>query len=66
MAFWSKKMERDPVCGMDVDPKKAAATYDYQGKTYYFCAPGCKAMFAKDPETYLRGSPGSMGPLGTG
>ncbi|MDI3548277.1 MAG: hypothetical protein PWR10_1929 [Halanaerobiales bacterium] len=31
-------MAKDPVCGMEVDPDKAAATYDYQGKTYYFCA----------------------------
>ena len=32
----------DPVCGMDVDPATAAATSEYQGKTYYFCAVGCK------------------------
>ena len=29
---------KDPVCGMDVDPAKAAGTSEYQGKTYYFCA----------------------------
>ena len=46
-------MEIDPVCGMEVDPKSAAATYEYKGKTYYFCAPGCKAAFEKDPEKYL-------------
>ena len=46
-------MEIDPVCGMEVDPKSAAATYEYQGKAYYFCAPGCKAAFEKDPEKYL-------------
>ena len=46
-------METDPVCGMKVDPKSAAATHEYEGKTYYFCAPGCKAAFAKDPEKYL-------------
>ena len=46
-------MAIDPVCGMQVDEKKAAATYDYQGKTYYFCAPGCKAAFVKEPEKYL-------------
>ena len=33
-------MEKDPVCGMQVDPKKAAGTSEYQGKTYYFCNPG--------------------------
>jgi YHS domain-containing protein len=38
---------------MDVDEKAAAATYEYQGKTYYFCAPGCKAAFEKDPQKYV-------------
>ncbi|MBI4538301.1 MAG: YHS domain-containing protein [Gemmatimonadetes bacterium] len=61
MPFWSKKKERDPVCGMDVDRKKAAATHEYEGKTYYFCAPGCEAAFAKDPEKYLKGSGGGGG-----
>jgi YHS domain-containing protein len=46
-------MAIDPVCGMEVDEKTAAATYEYKGKTYYFCAPGCKADFVKDPERYL-------------
>ena len=46
-------MELDPVCGMTIDPKEAAGTSDYKGKTYYFCAPGCKRSFDKDPEKYL-------------
>jgi YHS domain-containing protein len=46
-------MAIDPVCGMEVEEKSAAATYEYQGKTYYFCAPGCKTAFEKDPEKYL-------------
>lgn len=46
-------MERDPVCGMMVDPKTAAAKMEYQGKTYYFCSPGCKSDFEKDPQQYL-------------
>jgi Cu+-exporting ATPase len=46
-------MAVDPVCGMQVDEKSAAATYQYKGQTYYFCAPGCKAAFEKDPEKYL-------------
>ncbi|GAB4535103.1 MAG: YHS domain-containing protein [Anaerolineales bacterium] len=46
-------MAIDPVCGMQVDEKSAAATFDYKGQTYYFCAPGCKAAFEKDPESYL-------------
>ena len=46
-------MEKDPVCGMEVDPKTAAGKSEYQGKTYYFCSPGCKRDFDKDPEKYL-------------
>lgn len=46
-------MPVDPVCGMEVDPKSAAATYEYKGEMYYFCTPGCKAAFEKDPEKYL-------------
>ncbi len=42
-------MERDVVCGMQVDPAKAAATSDYNGKTYYFCAKGCKTKFDANP-----------------
>ena len=38
---------------MQVDENSAAATYEFKGKTYYFCAPGCKADFEKDPEKYL-------------
>ncbi|HEX8230724.1 MAG TPA: YHS domain-containing protein [Chloroflexia bacterium] len=46
-------MEKDPVCGMDVDPSTAAGSSEYKGTTYYFCAPGCKRQFDKDPERYL-------------
>lgn len=47
-------MAKDPVCGMDVDEKKAAATSNYQGQTYYFCAEACKRAFEKDPGKYLK------------
>lgn len=46
-------MAIDPVCEMEVDEATAAATSLYQGRTYYFCAPGCKAAFDGDPERYL-------------
>lgn len=54
-------MAIDPVCGMDVNEESAAATYEYEGQTYYFCAPGCKAAFEKDPEKYLSGRGGQVG-----
>lgn len=46
-------MAKDPVCGMMVDEKKAAGKSEYQGKTYYFCAPGCKAKFDSNPAHYI-------------
>jgi YHS domain-containing protein len=47
-------MAKDPVCGMEVDEQKAAAKINYQGKTYYFCSPGCKSAFEKEPEKYVQ------------
>jgi YHS domain-containing protein len=45
-------MEKDPVCGMQVDPQRAAGTSAYQGRTYYFCSTGCKQKFDQNPEQY--------------
>jgi P-type Cu+ transporter len=49
-----ERMERDPVCGMSVDPSEAAAKVEHGGKTYYFCAPGCAKRFQQAPEKYLQ------------
>ncbi len=49
-------MAQDPVCHMNVDEKKAAATSVYKEKTYYFCAKGCKEAFDKEPEKYVKGT----------
>ncbi len=46
-------MAKDLVCGMDVDEKTAAGRSEYQGQTYYFCSPGCKQTFDKNPEKYV-------------
>jgi P-type Cu+ transporter len=46
-------VERDPVCGMVVDPQKAAARVEHAGHTYYFCAQGCARRFEQAPEKYL-------------
>jgi YHS domain-containing protein len=53
--------EKDPVCGMDVDPKAAAGKSEYQGQTYYFCSPGCKRSFDKEPEKYVDKSQAQRG-----
>src|SRR5213594_4087196 len=54
-------MPIDPVCGMTVDEQTAPATAVHNGTTYYFCAPGCKRTFEKDPEAVLKGGPPGMG-----
>ncbi len=47
-------MEKDPICGMMVDPKFAAGSSTHNGKTYYFCGLGCKAKFDKNPAKYAK------------
>lgn len=49
---------RDLVCDMMIDPKTAAATSEYKGQTYYFCARGCKLAFDKDPEKFVKKAQG--------
>jgi Cu+-exporting ATPase len=46
----------DPVCGMTVDPDRAAGRWDYQGQTYWFCSAHCQQRFQADPEHYLHGA----------
>jgi YHS domain-containing protein len=48
-------MAIDPICKMEVDEKKAAATYEYQGKKYYFWSAACKEKFVKQPEEFIAG-----------
>jgi Cu+-exporting ATPase len=43
----------DPVCGMKIDPARAAASSDYGGRTIYFCSPSCKTKFDASPAAYL-------------
>src|SRR5438445_478386 len=48
------RMEKDPVCGMMVDPKRAAGSSVFGGKTYVFCSAGCKASFDRNPAKYAK------------
>jgi xanthine dehydrogenase accessory factor len=47
----------DPVCLMEVEIATAKFTHEYEGKMYYFCAPGCKTTFHKNPQPYLNAKP---------
>lgn len=54
-------MATDPVCGMEVKESDAAGTSVYKGKTYYFCAQGCKKKFDEHPEQYIKSEEGNDG-----
>ena len=47
----------DPVCGMTVDPARAAGHVDYQGQTYYFCGRGCVEKFRANPAEFIKPRP---------
>ena len=46
-------IEIDPVCGMEVDTTTSLLSFEYDGKTYWFCGKGCLLEFKDDPEKYL-------------
>ncbi len=47
-------MAIDPVCGMNVDEKKAKYVSEYKARRYYFCSSTCKNLFDKDPQKYVK------------
>lgn len=48
----SKGTAKDPVCGMNVNPAKAAGSYEYAGRTYFFCCKSCLTRFGAEPAKY--------------
>ena len=57
---------KDPVCGMDVDEKKAAAinrTTAHSGRTYYFCSDDCKKRFDAEPMKFANGATATAMPV---
>src|SRR5262245_42820458 len=62
----SSGVERDPVCGMTVDPATAQAVVEHAGKRYYFCCPGCARKFQLAPDQYLRPRASSSGLVALG
>ena len=47
-----QKTAKDVVCGMTVDPEKAAASVEFAGRRYYFCCEYCRDKFLASPEDY--------------
>jgi P-type Cu+ transporter len=54
--------ERDPVCGMTVDPAAAQHRSEHAGHTYYFCSNRCRERFEADPASYLTAAPVAKAP----
>lgn len=46
-------MVKDVVCGMSIDPEKAATKMTHKGQTHYFCSQSCHQQFMVDPEKYI-------------
>src|ERR1700732_5439912 len=53
--------QKDPVCGMDVNPPPAHHQTQHNGKEYFFCCAGCLAKFQTNPENFLSSAPQPMG-----
>jgi Cu+-exporting ATPase len=49
---------KDVVCGMTIDPARAAGTSTVDGIPYFFCSAGCKAKFDANPQQYIISSAG--------
>src|SRR4029077_1563607 len=47
----------DPVCGMTVDPERAAGSWEYGGKTWHFCSQRCLETFRAAPERFRGETP---------
>ena len=56
-------LERDPVCGMTVNPATAKHVYEHAGKKYYFCCASCAEKFKANPEGYLNPPAPKSSPL---
>jgi Cu+-exporting ATPase len=71
MSTTSNALQKDPVCGMSVDPLRAKAMHEHAGKKYYFCCEGCGQKFTADPAKYLQSktlmgiAPASIPPVRT-
>src|SRR5271154_3789217 len=51
------QLVKDPVCGMDVDPRDDRHRAEVGGSTYYFCSNGCKIKFVANPSSYIAAKP---------
>src|SRR5258708_37889700 len=55
-------LERDPVCGMNVNAASAKHIYRHEGKSYYFCCAPCLEKFKAEPAKYLNQKAPTLSP----
>ena len=48
-----RERQRDPVCGMSVDPRTTPYRQQHAGRPYFFCSAGCQSKFSDNPTKYL-------------
>jgi len=48
-----KRLVKDPVCGMELEPETAYGKMEYEGRMVYFCSKHCEEKFKKNPKKYL-------------
>jgi class 3 adenylate cyclase/YHS domain-containing protein len=61
-----RKRVIDPVCGMELDPDRAAAELVWEGQRFWFCSQGCLQRFTKAPERYARSQSTEIGQVERG
>ncbi len=61
MTAYRTPIQRDPVCGMSVDPKTALAT-EHEGHRFFFCHQSCLDAFGRDPQRYVVGAAPPLSP----
>ena len=53
IALTMRRGARDPVCGMTVDRHAGKPTSVHDGRTFWFCGPGCKQRFDDGPGAFF-------------
>jgi Cu+-exporting ATPase len=60
------ELVKDPVCGMDVDPRQTAFAVEHDGERVSFCSGHCRARFEADPSSFAGGTHDPAGHLAPG
>ena len=64
----SENSHIDPICGMTVDPERAAGRFEHDGENYYFCSTHCLQKFSANPSSFIskESTPAVIAPLAAG